>query len=128
MRRSTCDNPRDVARAFVLVGAIGLVVQTIAYVWSGNGPVAVATGMPFLVFFVVGVALWVRSRRFSGCPDQPDQPDQPELPELPEQPEQPDQERPAAKPASAEGSGGGAGEGGAEDGLDGEPGRLRKVH
>lgn len=92
MRRSTCDNPRDVARAFVLVGAIGLVVQTIAYVWSGNGPVAVATGMPFLVFFVVGVALWVRSRRFSGCPDQPDQPDQPDRPSRPD-PAQPEDQR-----------------------------------
>lgn len=52
-----------VGRAFMLIGVIGLVIQLAIYAVSRQSMVALTTATPFVVFFIIGTALFVHARR-----------------------------------------------------------------
>lgn len=52
-----------VGRTFLLVGAIGILIQVIIYAVSRNGLMLVSTGSPFLTFLILGVAFVLHARR-----------------------------------------------------------------
>ncbi len=63
MSTTTQPDRATVGRAFMLVGALGLVIQLAIYAVTQQSMVALTTAMPFVVFFVIGTALFVHARR-----------------------------------------------------------------
>lgn len=63
MSTTTQPDRAKVGRAFMLVGALGLVIQLAIYAVTQQSMVALTTAMPFVVFFVIGTALFVHARR-----------------------------------------------------------------